>query len=874
MNTQRRQQIARLVASALEREPAERADFLLEACDGDEALRKDVELFLAENAAENVGPDDATQLLIALPTNDGRAIGPYQIIRSLGAGGMGHVYLARDERLNRLVAVKLLCEYEADEVERSLRFRREALAASALNHPNILTVYEIGSFEGNEFIATEYVEGQTLHALIQNAQMSLQRKLDIAIQIASALSAAHKAGIIHRDIKPANIMVRGDGLVKVLDFGVAKYAELPDSAKQHSLLETAPGTVVGTAAYMSPEQARGLPTDARTDIWSLGVILYELTSGRRPFEGNTFLDVMSAVIQWQPKKLSEFDPTVPAALETVVQKALNKDKDQRYQTAEQLLTDLRSLQKNTEASSEQQPTKPEPSVVAVNEPLTMGLPAPQTTKPTQKRFNASRVVSATLAVLLLLVVGSYFYFRKAHAKTIESIAVMPFINESGSNDLDYLSDGMADSLINNLSQLPHLSVKSRGSVFRYKGKEIDPQHVGSELSVQAVLNGRVVKHDDDLTLYLSLVDTNNGNQIWGERYDRKMSQIVTLQTEIARDVSQKLRVRLSGAEEQRLTKDYTANGEAYQLYLKGRFHVLKLTPDEINEGIGYFQKAIELDPNYALAYVGLSDANRTLALSTEMLPDVYMPGSKAAALKALEIDDALPEAHTSLAITMFWYDRNWAEAENQFKRALELNPRSADTHLFHAHLFSNTGKHAEALAEVRRSLELDPFSPFANALYGQFLVHAGQYDEALAVLQKTFLLAPRFWFPHVFAASAYIEKGMFQEAIVEARRASELSPAQTISLAYEAFALAKLGKRAEAQAILTKLLTLSKSRFISGCHLAMIYAGLGERDKALENLERALQQHDPKIAFLKVDPRLNSLRDDPRFQDLMRRTGF
>jgi serine/threonine-protein kinase len=383
---------------------------------------------------------------------------------------------------------------------------------------------------------------------------------------------------------------------------------------------------------------------------------------------------------------------------------------------------------------------------------------------------------------------------------------MPFINESGNNEVEYLSDGMTDSLINSLSQVPNLSVKARTSVFRYKGKDADPQRVGSELAVQAVLNGRVVKHDDDLTLYLSLVDSSNGNQIWGDRYDRKMSQLVTLQSEIARDVSQKLRVRLSGADEQRLTKDYTANVEAYQLYLRGRFNTFKLTPDGINEGIACFQKAIDLDPNYAPAYVGLSGASRSLVMSTEKSPEEFLPRAKAAAQKALEIDDSLAEAHTAMGGTQFWYDWNWTESENQFKRALELNPKSADAHLLYAHLLSNIGRHAEALAETRRALELDPFVPFLNALQGQFLVHAGQPDEALAVFAEDLFARTWFLVSAVFAASAYIEKGNFEKAVAEARRASELSPAQTTSLAYEGYALAKLGRPGEARAVLAKLI--------------------------------------------------------------------
>jgi serine/threonine-protein kinase len=457
---------------------------------------------------------------------------------------------------------------------------------------------------------------------------------------------------------------------------------------------------------------------------------------------------------------------------------------------------------------------------------------------------------------------------------IESIAVMPFVNEGGTSEVEYLSDGMTESLINGLSRLPNLSVKARSSVFRYKGKDVDPQRIASELSVQAILNGRVVQRGDNLTLYLSLVDARDGNQLWGEQYDRKVADLVSLQREIARDVSQKLRSRLSGAEEQKVTKDYTANTEAYQLYLKGRFNVFKLTPPEVKAGILYFQQAIQLDPNYALAYVGLADAYRSLGLGAEMSPTEFLPKSKAAAQRALEIDDSLAEAHTALGMTMFWYDWNWSAVENQFKRALELNPNSAETHQFYAHLLSNTGRHAEALAEIKRARELDPYSPFLNTLEGQFLLHAGKPDEALVRLRETFELAPSFWFPHLFASSAYIEKGMFVEAISEARRATELSSAQTVSAANEGYALAKLGKYEEARIVLDRLLKLSKERFVPPYHIAFLYNGLGQRNEAFAWLERGFEQRDPKMTFLKVEPKWNNLRDDPRFVDLMRRVGL
>jgi TolB-like protein/tetratricopeptide (TPR) repeat protein len=492
-------------------------------------------------------------------------------------------------------------------------------------------------------------------------------------------------------------------------------------------------------------------------------------------------------------------------------------------------------------------------------------------KPKTKRYFLG---AGVLGVLLLVVAGLIYWSYANRNPAIESIAVMPFKNESSSSDVEYLSDGMTDMLITSLSQLPKLSVKARSSVFRYKGKEASPQQVGKELNVQAVLTGRLVQRGNDLTLHIELVDVKTETALWSADYNRSMTNLTTLQGEIARDVSQKLRVRLSDPEAQKVTKDYTANAEAYQLYLKGRFHVFKLTPPEVQQGIAYLQQAIQLDPNYALAYVGISDAYRSLALGGELTPTEFLPKARDAAQKALNLDDGLPEAHTALGATVFWYDWNWNEAENQFKRALELNPNSADTHLFYAHLLSNTGRHTEALVEIKRARELDPFNPFLNALAGQFLLHAGKPDEALARLRDTIEFAPGFWLPHVFAAKVYIDKGMFPEAIAEAQRAKELSPNQTISVAYGSYALAKSGKREEAQAALDSLLNLSKQRFVPPSHIAFVYNGLGETDKALAWLEKGYEQRDPKMAFLKVDPKWNNFRGDARFQDIMRRIGL
>ncbi len=892
MNPEQWQQVKEVFAAALEYEPAQRAAFLARVCAQDEAIRREVESLLA---AQSDAPDfmDTPAVaavaggLLAAQTRlaAGRHFGHFEIISLLGEGGMGEVYLAHDARLGRKIALKLLPTSFTNDADRVRRFAQEARAASALNHPNILTIYEIGLVDGRHFIATEYVAGETLRTHMgHEAKLPLAAALDVATQVTTALAAAHEAGVVHRDIKPENVMVRRDQLVKVLDFGLAKLTEkkeegvVDQQAPTRALVRTTPGMIMGTVAYMSPEQARGQEVDARTDIFSLGVMLYEMLTGSLPFTGETTTDMLAAILKTEPAAPCDLNQALPAEIDKLVNKTLAKDRAARYQTAQDLLVDLRRLK--TQGDMESESVRTASADRSQSENVTQLLVARTTADATgdSGRSRKPKLVAAiALAVLLLTALGlGYWFFaaRSAHADQIESIAVLPFANESGNSEVEYLSDGMTESLINSLSQLPKLSVKARSSVFRYKGKEVEPQQIAAALSVQAILSGRFVQRGDDLALYLSLIDARNGNQLWGEQYHHKLGDLVTLQSELARDVSQRLRARLSGADERKVTKDYTANAEAYQLYLKGRYHVFKLTPPEVQQGISYLQQAIEIDPAYALAYVGLSEAYRSLALAGEMNPNESLTKARAAAQKAIEFDDALAEAHGALAVTMFWYDWNWNEAEQQYKRALELNPNVVDVHLFYAHLLSNTGRHAEALAEVKRARELDPLAPFASALEGQFLVHAGRSDEALARLQETFELAPNFWFPHVFASSAYIEKGMYREAIAEAQRAKELGPNQTASDAYGGYALAKSGRRDEAQAVLAELQQLTTTRFVPPYHIALIYNGLGETDKALDWLEQGCEQRDPKMAFLQVEPKWNNLRADPRFQALLRRVGF
>ena len=497
----------------------------------------------------------------------------------------------------------------------------------------------------------------------------------------------------------------------------------------------------------------------------------------------------------------------------------------------------------------------------------------------KQSFSANRAAKLLIAggIAVLLLVGGFIGYRyfSPSTKQIESIAVMPFLNESGNVDVEYLSDGMTDSLIYSLSQVPKLSVKARSSVFRYKGRDVEPQQVGNELSVQAVLNGRVIQLGDQLTLSLGLVDTRTGNQIWGEQYVRKRSDLISLQAEIARDVSNKLRVKLSSADERKVARNYTTSIEAYELYLKGRYHVVKMKPKDVETSIDYFKQAIEVDPSYAFAYIGLADAYRAQALSSgEKAPTEYLPKAKIAVKRAIEIDDAIADAHGSLGFVLFWSDWDWPGAERECKRAIDLDPNIAEAHVAYAHFFMITGRMVEAIAEIKRARELEPLNLRINTLEAQFLIYAGRPDDALARTQKVFELDPNFWFAHLFAASAYIDKGMFAEAADEARKAKELSGSSTFPAAQLGYALAKEGKQAEARAVLDEVLKLSTTQYIPPYHLALLYAGLGERDQAIAWLQRGFQQREPLLVFLNVEPKWAGLRADPRFKELVKKIGL
>ena len=822
----------------------------------------------------------------------GTKLGRYEIRSQLGAGGMGEVYLALDTELNRTIAIKILPANFAANEQRLRRFIQEAQAASALNHPHILTIHEIGNIADSRFIATEFIDGDTLRQRINTGALNLSEILEIAIQTASALAAAHTAGIIHRDIKPENIMVRRDGYVKVLDFGLAKLSEAAHfagdaEAPTKAMINTGAGVVMGTANYMSPEQAKGIDVDLRTDLWSLGVVLYEMITGRGPFVGETPTDSISLILQRDPVPLKSHTEHVPAELERIVNKTLTKDREERYQTAKDLLIDLRTLKRKLEVDAELDRTAPpdlrgQLSTTAGSSTTTASstsAPAASSAEYILSGIKRHKVAAAGAAVLLIAaVVGISLYVHARNSEVaIESIAVLPFQNRSTEPDTDYLSDGLAESLIYRLSQLPNLKVSPTSSVFPYKNKEIDPIKVGNQLGVNAVLSGRIVQRGDSLTISAELVDVRQNKLLWGEQYERKMSEVLQTQRDIAREIVDKLKLKVSG-EEKALVKDYTESNEAYQLYLKGRFYWTKRTAPALHKSIDYYEQAIQRDSTFALAHAGLADTYSLLGgpeAGGDMPPSEALPKAKAAALKAIQIDESLAEPHVSLGHISYFYDRDWRTAEREFKRAIELNPNYPVAHHWYAIFLSTIpGRISESLAEIKRALELDPTSSIINAWYGRILGVAGQLDEAVEQLRKTVELDPNFILAHYRLGQAYAEKGMYNEAIDEFNKVLNLPDGRTNGLMGLAYAYALAGRKQEAQKAFDELLELSKHRYVSPGQIAIIQIARGEKDKAFERLEEANKDYDLNIMRMKVERRFDPLRSDPRFDDLVRRIGI
>ena len=776
--------------------------------------------------------------------SEGSKLGPYEIISPLATGGMGEVYRARDTRLDRQVAIKVLPSRFAEDPVALSRFQQEAKMVAALSHPNILTIFDYGTEEKILYTVTELLEGEVLRTWMQTTNLDLNTILEKAISIAEGLEAAHSKGIVHRDLKPENIFLTSEGRVKILDFGLAHWRpearSVDDFSTPRLSAHTQPGTVLGTIHYLSPEQAMGEEIDARSDLFSFGCLLYEIVAGAHPFAKESVAETIAAILRDDPDFETVERKSPPIA--PILRKCLQKRKEDRYNSSSELLSELRKLIGTT----------------------TLSVSHPSFLSRRQKR-----VPLLLTAVAAVIAVSLFFYFIRSKNHQIEILAVLPFVNTADDPELEYLSDGITDSIINSLSRIPKLRVMARSTVFRYKKTSADPREIGKELRVQAVLSGRITQRDDLLSVRAELIRVSDGTQLWGEQYNRRLTDILLVEEEISRQISQNLKLRLTGEEQKLLTRRPTESSEAYQLYLKGRYYLDRRTEAAFHKSVEYFRQATKLDPKFVLAYTGLADAYYW-ASNLYLAPAEAMTKAKEEVGIALALDDQVAEVHTSLALISTYYDWNFSVAELEYKRAIELNPGYAAAHQWYGRFLILIGRFNEATEELKRAQQLDPLSLSANVELGLPFYYQKKYQEAIEHYRKTLEMDPGFPWAHLYLAQAYEQKGNFDQAIAEYNLTNDASK----KLAGLGYVYAMSGKREGAQKCLQALYELSSSRYVSAVDIATVYIGLKDMDQAFLKLEEAFQNRDEALVRIKFSPRMDPLRSDPRFIELLRRVGL